>query len=641
MCGIAGILTDRHPEAEAVHRVERMIAAMQHRGPDGNNVVAIRNRPTNCLALGHARLSILDLNETAAQPMLDLSTASWLVYNGEIYNFRELRNELESYGYRFVSTGDTEVVLKAMVHWKCEALKKFRGMFALGFWDGRERHLILARDTLGIKPLLFARNAGGLVFASELKAIEASELVTTSVNPHATMSYLTYGCVVEPETIASKVLSLPPGAMLVVKSDGGMSAPATFSSVTDLVRKAAGSRRSPRHATEIREALKESIKNHLISDVPIGISLSGGIDSSLLALLATDGGEYDVRTLTVNFPDEQFSELEYASRVSGHIRSKTEVIDLDDGSVMGFALEALAATDQPTVDGVNTYIVAKAASMAGIRVLLSGLGGDEIFGGYTTFIRAPMLARHNMLLPQLARLARRMFARPESWPKWHKLGEFHNVDTVRDAYLLYRSIRWRGLPFALEQELPPDQFWVAPETIQELGNAHDTDDFLQVAFLETSFYMRNQLLRDGDVFSSANSIELRVPYLHLPLIHAAWSFRGDDHIDWFAQKKVLREILRLYDPGLSRRRKMGFTLPWQRWFRTVLKDYVHDVLSSADGYTDVGLSPAWGRSLLTAYEAGNPAVTWMHIWSLIVLLTWYRSRIARIRSVEAAGVTKN
>src|SRR5439155_7307317 len=196
----------------------------------------------------------------------------------------------------------------------------------------------------------------------------------------------------------------------------------------------------------------------------------------------------DLRTLTVSFPDERFSELKYATSTAKRINAKAEVIHLDDTKVLELVFAALEAADQPTVDGVNSYIVARAAHLAGIRVLLTGLGGDEIFGGYTTFTRAPALARHNLALPLMARMGRRMFANPESWPKWHKLGQFYDVGNVRDAYLLHRSISWRGLPFGHTRDLPPAKFWVPPETMQELANAHDENDFLQIAFLESSFY---------------------------------------------------------------------------------------------------------------------------------------------------------
>ena len=640
MCGIAGLITDRFREADTVQRVHRMIAAIRHRGPDGSSVAAIRDNSHRSVVFGHARLSILDLKETSSQPMRDFATSSWLVYNGEIYNFRELRHELETYGYQFLSTGDTEVVLKAMVHWKREALRKFEGMFAIAFWDGLDRELILARDTFGIKPLLFTRNSAGFAFASELKSIEASELAPFPVNRRAITTYLTYGCVVEPETAASNVSSLPPGQMLIVDAEGRIEAPRKFGTVTDLLKRDASPLSTTGCRADVEHALRESVKKHLVSDVPIGISLSGGIDSSLLALIASEQDHPDLRTLTVSFPDEQFSELEYALRVVKRIRAKSEIVHLDDHRVLGLVLEALAAADQPTVDGVNTYIVSKAAASAGIRVLLTGLGGDEIFGGYTTFNRVPMLSRHHSLMTPTGRTGARMFRDSPSWLKWHKLGEFYDADNVRDAYLLYRSIRWRGLPLHPVEDWPPANFWVAPETMQELTDAYDRSDFLQIAYLETSFYMRNQLLRDADIFGSANSIELRVPYLHIPLIQLAWSLGSKEHISWRTQKNVLRSALRSYDPSFNRPQKMGFTLPWDRWLRTILRSHITDVIMSAEGYNDLGLSQEWAASLLRGFEAGNPAVTWMHVWSVVALLAWYRSR-TRIatRIGPAAAVT--
>lgn len=635
MCGIAGIHTSRSLE-EARGAVSRMIQSCRHRGPDGTGEACIPlSGGARHLVLGHARLSILDLSERAAQPMHDPVTNSWLVYNGEIYNFREIRSELQSIGYDFQSHGDTEVLLKALVEWGEECLRRLKGMYAFAFWDGQKQRLILGRDPFGIKPLLLAHAGNSIVFASELRSLRDSGIVPLTLDPQTVGSYLTYGAVIEPSTIAAEVLAVPPGRVVVVDAKGHAAPPRRMRSLGDLPRpkRDGASRIGFKAAVQaIRDELARSVESHLVSDVPLGVFLSGGIDSSIIATLTDkSAGRQEVNFLTIGFPEQDYSEIKYASQVTSQLAGTHRVIHLTSDDLLKMLPAALAAMDQPTVDGINTYVISRVAAGLGIKVLLSGLGGDEVFGGYTTFRKVPILSAHSSWLSWVAKLGPML--PQDSMAQWHKVARSQRVCLLRDAYLLHRSVRWRDATSHLcMRAVPPDDFAVLSETLEEMTSAYEADDFYQIGFLEMIFYMRNQLLRDADIFSSANSVELRVPYLDLDLIQKAWSLPKRWHVSLSGRgKRITRRILSEMHPGLSLgRRKMGFVFPWKHWLRQgPLYEMVADVLHSRQMYERLGLDYREGGQAIKSFEENDPLVSWAQLWSLFVLLDWQeRNRLA-------------
>jgi asparagine synthase (glutamine-hydrolysing) len=579
--------------------------------------------------LGHARLSILDLSERSCQPMIDAATASWLVYNGEIYNFVALRRELEAYGHVFTSTGDTEVLLRALIHWGESALRRVRGMYALAFWDGRSQTLMLARDAFGIKPLLLAHNGSALVFASELRGLKASGLLTMRLNPMGIKSMLAFGTVIEPATIVEDVVAIPPGHVVLVDGCGRVHPPKSVLGLRDIFD---GRRiRHDMSYDEAREAveqqLERSVREHLVSDVPIGVFLSGGTDSSIVAGVAGDTvASDDLTYLTVSFPEPEFSETEHAKRIAGRLPGRHETVQVDSARMMSLLPLALSAIDQPTVDGINTFMISKVAAESGIKVVLSGLGGDELFSGYTTFWKAPLLGRHPKLFSRFARMAPpRVFG---SENERSKVIQARECFDTRDAYLLQRSIRWshHGAMIKLLQSLP-DNALVTPEAWELMSTASQHDSYRRVSYLECVFYMRNQLLRDSDIFSSANSVELRVPFLDLELLQLAWSLPAAYHRTVTGGgKRILKDILRRRHAGMSfNRPKMGFVFPWQRWLRIPqFFELISDTLRSPGLYQGLGVEPDEGRRILSGFAEGNALVSWSQVWSLFVLLHWGR-----------------
>jgi asparagine synthase (glutamine-hydrolysing) len=619
MCGIAGILTTNEPSIAGA-AMRRMVETSHHRGPDASGIVKISIENKN-LFLGHTRLAIIDLSELANQPMQDPTTNSWLVYNGEIYNFQEMREEIRNLGVVLQSESDTEVLLQSLSRWGEEALKKLRGMYAFGFWNGVKKELILARDPLGIKPLYYSDMPGLFIFGSEVKTIQASNLGDFTLNKDAVSSFLTYGAIIQPLTIINEIKELPPGSILKVSEKGEIKFIKRYWSL-DLNNSEGRNKISFSEAVNsIKILLEKSVKSHLISDVPVGILLSGGIDSSLISLMASSE-EQEIRLLTVGFPDEEFSEVKYAQIVAKKTNRVHEVIFMTPDLIQHLVPRALSSMDQPTVDGINTYVISNVAASIGIKTLLSGLGGDELFGGYTTFRNVPFLFKHRSLLSKLAKLMVRLGG--PNVAKWHKVSQIGDIDTFEKIYLVHRCIRWEGASDNQRSEkTPPREFSVPNGAWDDIPMLTDKNDFQRVAFLELIFYLGNQLLRDSDIFSMANSVELRVPFLDLDVVTRAFALLKQYNQMLWRGKRITRSILKEMCPQLPlNRKKIGFTFPWALWLRGNLKEMISETLLSKTSYENVSLDFQKGKELLNNFLHNHPLVSWYQVWSLFVLLNW-------------------
>ena len=370
MCSIAGILgtEDREP-------VVRMNEAQRHRGPDDQGVALCGK-----VVLGNTRLAIIDTSAAGHQPMNDPVSGNWITYNGETYNFKELRPEL---GGEWASNTDTEVVLRAYGKWGVDAFRRLRGMFALALWDDSRKRLLLARDPLGIKPLYYYVAKDQLVFASELRALLASGLVPRRLSSPGVDSYLANGSVAAPLTIVEGVRQLLPGHYLEV--DESLRLKEIEFPVTSSTR---GPDRKDEAVARLRAELEESVGLHLVSDVPLGVFLSGGMDSSALVALMSRVSTQRPKTFSVVFDEAAFSEASFSRAVAERFQTEHQEIRLSEDRLLRLLPQALAAMDQPTMDGVNTFVVSQAVKNAGVTVALSGLGGDELFAGYPSFRRA-------------------------------------------------------------------------------------------------------------------------------------------------------------------------------------------------------------------------------------------------------------
>jgi asparagine synthase (glutamine-hydrolysing) len=590
-------------------------AALAHRGPDGHGVW---RSPGGDVVLVHTRLAIIDPGPSGAQPMATPDHCHHIVFNGEIYNYRELRRSLEARGERFTTGSDTEVLLRLLACDGPAALAQVRGMFALAWWDVGARSLVLARDRFGIKPLYVASGGGALAFASESQALVASGLVERRIDPAGVLGYLAWGTVPPTLTCVAGVESLLPGAWLQY-GPGGRRVQRTFADV------AAAHARSLSGATEsdlrarAGAAVQDSVAAHLVADVPVGIFLSGGIDSSAILSAAVSAGASGLNTYTVRF-DDRSSEHHYARLVADTFGATHHELVLDSSRIAADLPRILRHLDQPTLDAVNGYYVSAAVAETGIKAVLSGTGGDEMFGGYPSFRRLPAAFR---LKRRLGRMAPAMGpavsavlpARlSERWQ--HFMSSHGRIDAA------YRTQRGLFMPAELERIAGPALRDGWPQTAARVAAAESVlfggvAPTLEgdVSRLETRVYLGSQLLRDLDVMSMAHGLEVRVPFVDHVLLDAVWPDLGA-HPALMRNKRLLHETLRRRLPSEAvERPKQGFTLPFRQWIGGELQPFVRSGMASL---VDSGwIAPEVPDATWRAWQAG--AAHWSRPWALGVL----------------------
>ncbi len=515
MCGIAGCLALRDSAQVERARVDGVRDHMQRRGPDGSATWISADQR---VGLAHRRLAIIDLSERGAQPMH--AGALSITFNGEIYNYQALRAELELQGERFVSDSDTEVILKLYARDGVAMFPRLRGMYALAIWDAVTRELLLARDPFGIKPLYFGERDGHLWFASQARALVDTGVIAADPDTRAWTQFLLWGSVPEPRTAYAAVRAVPAGHWLRASAKKGIEPAVAHFSLAGTY----ASQGTSAATDEVRAAVLDSVRHHLIADVPVGVFLSAGIDSAAVLGLARDAGAQPA-SVTLGFAEFTGSgrdEAPLAAELAQRYRSPHTVRRVTRSEFEHDLPLILAAMDQPSIDGVNTWFVAKAARELGWKVALSGLGGDELFGGYPAFRDVPLWtrwlgwARHT---PRLGEFAGRLLGRLVRHPKAQGLLRFGG--SWAGAYYLRRGL---FMPWEIEAERPswlPQDRDAIVESLSALEAMLQPDpgsDHGRVAVLESSAYMRNQLLRDSDWASMAHSIELRVPLVDATLV---------------------------------------------------------------------------------------------------------------------------
>jgi asparagine synthase (glutamine-hydrolysing) len=613
MCGIAGVVR----QSGAIERDPSALLseALAHRGPDG---AGVWRSADGHVALVHRRLAIIDPGPRAAQPMRTPDGRHHIVFNGEVYNYLALRRSLSDRGEHFTTGSDTEVLLRLLARDGPEALSRVRGMFALAWWDDRERALVLARDRFGIKPLYVAATADTLAFASEIRALTASGLVQRRIDPAGVMAYLSWGTVPASLTWMEGVESLTPGTWLRRTVDG-LTVQRPFADVAAVYARPASGCGEQALKDRVRGAVQDSVAAHLVADVPVGVFLSGGIDSSAILSAAANAGARGLNTYTVRF-DDSSSEHEYAGLVAATFGSTHHELVLDSPRIVDDLPRILRHLDQPTLDAVNSFYVSEAVAKTGIKAVLSGTGGDELFGGYPSFRRLPPAVRSKRRLQPVApavgsavsavlpqRLAQR-------WR--HFIGGNGGVDNA------YRAQRGLYMPLEVEQLAGPallDQ-WApvaarlsAAERAMFEGHAVTVEG--DVARLETRVYLGSQLLRDLDAMSMAHSLEVRVPFVDHELLGEVWPDLGQ-YPGLMRNKRLLHETLVLALPHAAvNRPKQGFTLPFARWMRGELAPFVRSGMSflARSGWIAEGApDDTWN-----AWQRG--ALHWSRPWALGVL----------------------
>ena len=554
MCRIAGIIDPTRYHDQLIDDVNHMIDSMIHGGPDGRGVYA-----HSIFAFGHCRLSLIDLSNSASQPMLDDSNGNVLIYNGEIYNFNEIKSSLIKKGHQFISYSDTEVILKAYKEWGNKSFEKFNGMFALALFDKSLNKIILARDPNGIKPLYYFIENNQLIFASELKAFK--ELVVDENNYWREL-FLSYGFIPEPYTKYENVFMLEASSVLEFDLN-------TFQVTKSKYLFHSESNFNYKNDEDIKFALLEAVNRHLISDAPIGLFLSGGIDSSILTILASASSEY-INTLSINFNELEYSEKKFQDLIVDITNSHHRSLEINKKLFDNNISKIYQSYDMPSNDSVNTWFISKFAKDNNLKAVLSGLGADEIFGGYPSFKRVSQLKKlhsfKNLVLSSLKVLP----------TKFERL-EFLKLDNHISDYLLLRGF---NSPTRVAQILDVDVKSVLFKLNEYRPNSTNKVETIDdVSSLEKNMYMRNQLLRDSDAMSMQHGVEIRVPFLDNEFLSLINTIKPKLLFKTPGQKSLLINAFKDVLPDdIWNRPKKGFQFPFKEWFKD--SEFIRDKMSS-------------------------------------------------------------
>ncbi|MEQ9188112.1 MAG: asparagine synthase (glutamine-hydrolyzing) [Cryomorphaceae bacterium] len=613
MCGIAGIFgLEELPDAS--RRVQIMLDKLAHRGPNSEGVYEGKNA-----VLGHRRLSIIDLSEAANQPFHSQDGRYVLIYNGELYNYKEVRESLVN--YRFLTNSDSEVVMAAMIEWGPACLQKFNGMFAFAFWDNHESKLWLVRDRLGIKPLYYTQVGNAVVFASEVRSILASGLISPTLDKHALADYMRYQTVHAPNTLVQGVKMVEAGSYLLLEDNEVQKSEywkpwQTYHEDKDaiVIKK------------NVRDHLTKAVERRLVSDVPFGAFLSGGIDSSLIVGVIRERLDLPIDTFNVSFDESEFSEAKYARTIADKFKTAHHEVVLQPQRFLECLPEALAAMDHPSGDGPNTWIVSKETKSQGISMALSGLGGDELFGGYDVFKRIPSIADRHWILSFPAGL-RAMVGnlltafRPSVASA--KTKEILTADyfDLEHLYPVFRKVwlddKVGGL---IGNPLPKNQVQSIIAELERFNGFGTLPTLSRIGIAEMSTYMQNVLLRDTDQMSMAHALEVRVPFLDHELVEYAMHIPDSVKYPTSPKQLLVESFADLLPHEVVNRPKMGFVLPWEHWMKNELKDFCEErlrFLACTPYFEEKATLGMWQRFL-----KGDPMVSWSRMWPMVTLADW-------------------
>ncbi|HXC31640.1 MAG TPA: asparagine synthase (glutamine-hydrolyzing) [Verrucomicrobiae bacterium] len=654
MCGICGVIGIQSSES-AQEITRRMMEALSHRGPDEDGILIAPSA-----ALGMRRLSIIDL-PGGRQPVFNETGDVAVVFNGEIYNFQQLRKTLEGRGHSFRTHSDTEAIVHAYEEWGEQCLRELRGMFAIAIWDARacgtsgeaarRARIFLARDRLGIKPLYYAAVEGALLFSSEVRSLLASGCIQPRLSPGSLEAFLTFGSIIEPSTLVEGIFSIPPGHCLSFPADAppAKPAPKPYWVYSDAVLQAEGPKpKSLQEAAKLlRPLLEETVRDHLIADVPLGVFLSSGLDSTSLVALGSRL-QSDLRTFTVVFPEQRYSESKISRQTAKRFRTQHQEVLLSPEALLAQLDDAVNSLDQPTMDGLNSYFVSRAARQAGLKVALSGLGSDEIFGGYTTFKSTPRAAFVAGLGRWIPGFMRRITAGAAvriaaGDPVRKAAAAWRSPQDFPHAYyftrLLFTPSRVRRLlaPYLESAGDSKDRDYPWRARMRETARqAAQLDSFTSVSCFELQSYMVNTLLRDTDSASMANSLEVRVPFVDHRLVEFVGRLPKSAKYAPSVPKALLVEAL--YDvlpQEVVGQTKRTFTLPWDVWLRGPLGVRLSQDLANLAPPLRPYLN---GRAVRGAWQNFVIGQTnWSRPWSLFVLNEWVRHHVTDAAKPSASS----
>jgi asparagine synthase (glutamine-hydrolysing) len=615
MCGIAGIY-GTGKLTNAGQALDAMVHAIDHRGPDASGTFL-----SGDVALGHTRLSIIDLSPDSNQPFTSSDGRFTMVFNGEIYNYLEIKAELA--GSTFRTNSDTEVLLETFIQWDTGAFQKVNGMFACAIWDNRESRLVLVRDRIGIKPLYYAQVNDQLVFGSEIRALLASGIVPRKLNKAVLSEYLMYQTVHAPQTMVEGVKMLEPGTYIDISPSDYKVAPywkpwqnLHQDNEPILIQK------------RIRELLTKSVERRLIADVPVGAFLSGGIDSSLLVGIVSERLGQKLDTFNVSFDESEYSEAKYAREIAQKFETNHHEIQLKPSDLLEALPEGLASMDHPSGDGLNSWIVSRETKKQGLSVALSGLGGDEVFAGYDVFQRIPRISDNAWLLsfPKALRVTAGHFAKmyrpgiPSS-----KLAQILKLDyfDLESLYPIFRKVLLDHQVKGLLGKKPfPNAVNQSVQMLEEFDGYGKLPTLSRISIAEMNTYMQNVLLRDTDQMSMAHALEVRVPFLDHELIEYVTHVSDQVKYPHTPKQLLVSSFQDILPSSITSRKKMGFVLPWEDWMKGDLREFCQE---NIDQLVDSGLMNASAvQGLWKDFLDAKGNVSWSRVWPIIVLSQWMK-----------------
>jgi len=613
MCGIAGVLnlTNKAVDPRMIHCITD---AMSHRGPDANGFYVEGE-----VALGHRRLSIIDLSNIANQPMSDASGRYWLIFNGEIYNFKEIKKELSDYPYQ--TQGDSEVILAAYSKWGGDCVKKFTGMFTFAIWDVKDKELFIARDRMGVKPLYFFINDEYFLFASEIRALLKSEIIPNKVETKAIHEYFHYQSVSYPYSIIKGIMQLEAGCYMIVRN--GKTETRKYWDITKCKSNFDFSDKK-KVQQHLRQLLQQSVQRRLVSDVPLGAFLSGGIDSSAIVGLMAEASSLPVNTFTIGFEEKEYDESRYADIIAKKFNTHHTSITLSPQNFLEELPHALDNMDTPSGDGVNTYVVSKQIKASGLTVALSGVGGDELFAGYPFFNRYLQLRKWRSgwkTSRAIRSLAAQFVAGNESVQR-DRLKQIFKADTcsIAEFYPVFRQILSPSMIDKAAVDIMEEKTAVEEKLYDQQESIEHYPLLSQVSIAEYLGYTQHTLLKDTDQMSMAVSLEVREPFFDHDLVEYVLNIPDTIKKPTYPKSLLVESLGNLLPREIVHRKKQGFLFPWNVWMKNELRSFCDQRLNNFCQRSFIrpdAIMSSWKRFL-----NGDQSVRWMELWLFVILEYW-------------------
>jgi asparagine synthase (glutamine-hydrolysing) len=610
MCGIAGILN--RSEAVQPDQIQRMTNSMSHRGPDAEGFFMDHE-----LGFGHRRLSIIDLSSAANQPFEDVSGRYVTIFNGEIYNYAEIKPSLNDYPFR--THGDTEVILAGYIKWGAECLSHLRGMYTFVIWDKQERELFIARDRLGVKPLYYYHDRDFFVFASEVRAILTLRTIKPRIDQTALAEYFQYQSIGFPFSPIEGIRQVEAGSFMRIKNGEVQSKKYWDPTAKNFDFEFTDTKTVQ---NKVKELMLQSVKRRLVSDVPVGAFLSGGIDSSAVVGMMVEAGDTSPNTFNISFDESDYDESKYADIIAKKFNTRHIQVRMKPEIMLGELTNALDAMDTPSGDGINTYVVSKAIHKEGIRVALSGVGGDELFAGYPIFDNYIKLQQKNWIWKLPLGLRKSLSGLLGKGEKKERMRQLLIANSPSIAYS-YPVLRQLLSPNAMmnltylsesERETLSDQLLSKSRALMKLPY------YSQVTASEYLGYTQNTLLKDTDQMSMANSLEIREPFFDQDLVEFVISIPDQFKVPVYPKSLLVESLKPLLPDEIVHRKKQGFLFPWKEWMKKELCGFCEkriNHISERDFIQGDHLKKVWSRFL-----SNDPDIRWQEIWLFVVLEYW-------------------